>query len=90
MKNISDKHRDAKAAFLIDQQQKMLALYQNAGPEERAAIIRQIDGFLSVLSRDEQRFWRSVRQKLERFGENDPKKFNLAIWFGRKVRGGVQ
>ena len=66
MNNLSENQRNAKQAFLDNQQAKLLTQYKKADRGERAAIIRQIDGFLPVISGDEKRFWLSFRQQLER------------------------
>jgi hypothetical protein len=47
----------------------MLALYKQAGTSERNAIIKQIDSFLSVISKDEKLFWLKFRRKLELLNE---------------------
>ncbi len=69
MKNITQTQQDAKQAFLNRQQDVMLAIYQNAEQNERNAIIKQIDSFLSVVSKDEKLFWLKFRRKLEVLNE---------------------
>jgi hypothetical protein len=49
----------------------MLALYEKADTSERNAIIKHIDSFLSVVSKDEKTFWLKFRRKLEIL--NEPK-----------------
>ncbi len=70
MNNLTQNQKDAKQAYLDNQQAQMLLTYQNADTNERKAIIRQIDSFLPVTSsKDEQNFWLKFRQKLERLNE---------------------
>jgi hypothetical protein len=63
-------HKDAKQAYLSYQQEQMLALYSQANQSERNAIIKQIDTFLSVISKDEKLFWLKFRRKLETINES--------------------
>jgi hypothetical protein len=49
----------------------MLALYQKAQPSERKAIIKQIDSFLSVITKDEKIFWLKFLRRLEVLNESD-------------------
>ncbi len=69
MNNLTQAQQDAKQTYLNRQQAQMLAIYQNADNAERSAIIRQIDSFLPVITKDEKNFWRKFRQKLERLNE---------------------
>jgi hypothetical protein len=69
MNNLTQTQLDAKQAYLSKQQDEMLALYEKANTEERKAIIRQIDGFLSVIGQDQKIFWLQFRRKLERLNE---------------------
>ena len=70
MNNLTQNQKDAKQAYLGNQQAQMIARYENADQIERAAIIRQIDSFLPVTSsKDEKIFWLKFRQKLERLNE---------------------
>jgi hypothetical protein len=71
MKNIIQTQLDAEQAYLSYQQDQMLALYQKAQPSERKAIIKQIDSFLSVITKDEKIFWLEYRRKLEVLNEKD-------------------
>lgn len=48
MNNLIQNQRDAKQAYLDNQQAPMIARYQIADQTERAAIIRQIDSFLPL------------------------------------------
>jgi hypothetical protein len=48
----------------------MLALYENADTNERKAIIKQIDSFLSIVSPDAKTFWLKFRRKLEILNES--------------------
>lgn len=63
--NLTQPQREAKEAYLNNQQEKMLALYKNASLEEKKAIIKQIDSFLCVTSENEKVFWLKFRRKLE-------------------------
>ena len=74
MKNLTQTQADAKSAYLNRQQEIMLAHYQNADNTERTAIIRQIDSFLPVTSKDAKIFWLQFRQKLERLTEKKQEK----------------
>jgi hypothetical protein len=47
----------------------MLALYEKADTDERKAIIKQIDSFLSVVSKNGKIFWLKFRHKLEMLNE---------------------
>ncbi len=69
MNNLTQNPKDAKQAYLDNQQAQMLTRYQNADRKERVAIIKQIDSFLPVINGDEKKFWLSFRQKLERLNE---------------------
>jgi hypothetical protein len=75
MNNLTQNQRDAKQAYLDNQQAQMIARYEKANQNERAAIIRQIDGFLPTLKADEKSFWLKFRQKLERMNEQPETKF---------------
>jgi hypothetical protein len=70
MNNLSQINTNAKEAYLAYQSEKMLALYQTADKTERNAIIKQIDSFLSIISRDEKIFWLKFRRKLETINES--------------------
>ena len=63
--NLTQTQQDAKQAYLSQQQEIMLALYVKADTAERNAIIKHIDSFLSVVSRDETTFWLKFRLKLD-------------------------
>ncbi len=67
--NLTQTQQDAKQAYLTRQQDEMLAIYQKASNSERSAIIKQIDSFLSVISKDEKHFWLNFRRKLEVLNE---------------------
>ena len=71
MNNLTQTQLDAKQAYLSYQQDQMLALYQKAQPSERQATIKQIDSFLSVISRDEKLFWLKFLRRLEVLNESD-------------------
>jgi hypothetical protein len=68
--NLSQIQMNAKQAYLNYQSEQMLALYKQADKTERNAIIKQIDSFLSVISRDEKLFWLRFRRKLEAINES--------------------
>jgi hypothetical protein len=78
MNNLTQQQREAKEAYLNNQQEKMLALYKDSSITEKKAIIKNIDSFLSVTSKDEQIFWLKFRRKLERLIEP---KFSLGRVF---------
>ncbi|MDQ3131200.1 MAG: hypothetical protein M3Q99_10630 [Acidobacteriota bacterium] len=67
--NLTQTQQDAKQGYLNRQAEQMLALYQNADKTEQNAIIKQIDSFLSVISKDEKLFWLKFRRKLETLNE---------------------
>lgn len=69
MNNLTQTQQEAKNAYLDKQSEQMLALYKNAKPTERKAIIKNIDSFLSVVSNEEKRFWLKFRRKLEILNE---------------------
>jgi hypothetical protein len=69
MNNLTQTQTDAKQAYLNQQQQQMLALYEKADTSERNAIIKHIDSFLSTCNRDEKIFWLKFRRKLEVLNE---------------------
>ena len=56
MNNLTQTQQNAKQAYLNYQQEQMLAIYKQAQPSERQEIIKQIDSFLSVISKDEKLF----------------------------------
>lgn len=65
MNNLTQTQQEAKNAYLNNQQEKMLALYKDATITEKKAIIKSIDSFLPVISKDEKLFWLKFRRKLE-------------------------
>ncbi len=65
MNNLTQQQREAKEAYLNNQQEKMLAHYKNASITEKKAIIENIDSFLPVTSENEKVFWLKFRRKLE-------------------------
>ncbi len=73
--NLTQTQQDAKTAYLNYQSEKMIALYRNADKTERNAIIKQIDSFLSIISKDEKLFWLKFRRKLEMLNESAFSKF---------------
>jgi len=77
MNNLTQTQQDAKAAYLHQQSEQMLALYAKADTDERKAIIKQIDSFLSVVSPDAKTFWLKFRRKLETLNEKSSALFPL-------------
>ena len=69
MNNLSEKQRNAKQAYLNNQMEQMLSLYEKAVTSERKAIIGHIDSFLSTCNPDEKNFWLKFRSKLETLNE---------------------
>ena len=65
MNNLTQTQQDAKAVYLHKQSDQMLAFYDKADANERKAIIKQINSFLSVISKEEKLFWLKFRRKLE-------------------------
>lgn len=63
--------RQAKELYLKRQRSKVIDQLKNAGLEERKAVIRNIDGFLSTVTPDGKRFWLKVRREIERQIERD-------------------
>ena len=69
MNNLTQSQQDAKQAYLDRQREQMLDQYKQADADERAAIIRQIDSFLSAIPKDAKIFWLKFRYQLERLNE---------------------
>ncbi|HEY0460636.1 MAG TPA: hypothetical protein VGC97_15975 [Pyrinomonadaceae bacterium] len=69
MNNLTEKQRNAKEAYLNNQTEQMIALYEKADTSERKAIIGYVDSFLSGCNQEEKSFWLKFRQKLERLNE---------------------
>jgi len=70
MNNLSENQRNAKQAYLDNQQAKMLEHYETVSAKERAAIIKQIEAFLLVTSSTgEKTFWIEFRNKLKILGK---------------------
>ena len=69
MNNLTQTQQEAKNAYLDKQSEQMLNQYRNAKPTERKAIIKKIDSFLSVVSKEEKGFWLKFRRKLEILNE---------------------
>jgi hypothetical protein len=67
--NLTQNQLDAKQAYLNQQSEQMLALYEKATRNERNAIMRHIDSFLSTCNESEKAFWLKFRSKLERLNE---------------------
>jgi hypothetical protein len=67
--NLTQTQQEAKNAYLDKQSEQMLNQYRNAKPTERKAIIKNIDSFLSVISKEEKLFWLRFRRKLESLNE---------------------
>jgi hypothetical protein len=70
MNNLTQTQKEAKETYLNKQSEQMLALYEKADTNERKAIIKQIDSFLSVVSPDAKTFWLKFRRKLEMLNES--------------------
>ena len=68
--NLTQTQREAKQAYLNQQQEQMLSLYEKATREERNAIIKHVDSFLSTCNQDEKTFWLKFRRKLEKLNES--------------------
>ncbi len=77
MNNLTQTQQDAKQAYLNRQSEQMLALYENADTDERKAIIKQINSFVSVVSPDAKTFWLKLQQKLETLNEKSVALFPL-------------
>ncbi len=60
---------DAKQTYLNKQREQMLDQYRNANANERGAITRHIDSFLSVVLNDARIFWLKFRENLGRINE---------------------
>ena len=67
--NLTQSQMEAKEAYLNNQMEQMLSLYEKADTTERKAIIRHIDSFLSVCNQSEKSFWLKFRRKLEVLNE---------------------
>ena len=79
--NLTQTQLDAKQAYLNNQSEQMLALYQNADSNERKAIIKHIDSFLEVVPKDAKNFWLRFRHKLETLNEKSSVLFQLGEVF---------
>ena len=71
MNNLTQTQQDAKRAYLDKQRGQMLDQYKNADANERSAIIKHIDSFLSVVPNDARIFWLKFRENLERLDEQN-------------------
>lgn len=69
MNNLTQSQQSAKEAYLNQQQAQMLSLYEKANTEERNAIIKHVDSFLSTCNQSEKVFWLKFRRKLEVLNE---------------------
>jgi galactose-1-phosphate uridylyltransferase len=69
MNNLTQTQQDAKQSYLNNQREQMLDQYKNADANERGAIIKHIDSFLSIVPSDARIFWLKFREKLERLNE---------------------
>lgn len=69
MNKLTQTHLYGKQAPLDNQQAQMLASYRNADKSERSAIIKHIDSFLEIVSKDAKTFWLKFRQKLKTLNE---------------------
>ena len=67
--NLTQTQQNAKEAYLNKQAETMLAHYKTVNQSERKAIIKQIDSFLEVISKDEKIFWLKFRMKLVNLSE---------------------
>ena len=69
MNNLTQTQIEVKQAYLDRQAAQMVVIYQNANTNEKNAVIRQIDSFLSIVPKDSKTFWLRFRQRLERLNE---------------------
>jgi len=69
MNNLTQKQSGAKQAYLTQQIEQTVAQYEKADRSERNAIIRHIDSFLSMESKESKNFWLNVRHRLERLND---------------------
>jgi hypothetical protein len=67
--NLTQEKLDAKVAYLNQQSERMLTLYEKVTNDERKAIIGHIDSFLLTSNQSEKSFWLKFRSKLERLNE---------------------
>ena len=79
--NLTQTQLDAKQAFSDNQQAEMLAQYEKVSPNEREAIINQINAFLPVVSEDGKKFWTEFQSKLEKLNEQNTILFPLGEVF---------
>ena len=79
--NLTQTQLDAKQSFLDNQQAEMLAQYEKVSPNEREAIINQINAFLPVVSEDGKKFWTKFQSKLEKLNERKTILFPLGEIF---------
>lgn len=75
--NLTQTQANAKQALLTNQQEQMLALYQNAKQDEREAIMKQIEAFLPAISEEAKEFWQEFKAKLESLDKQSEILFSL-------------
>lgn len=67
--NLTQSAQNEKFSILEPQRKAVIVNFRNARKDERAAIIRHLDGILPTCERDERIFWLKVRRELERISE---------------------
>lgn len=69
MNNLPQSAANSKFTTLEPQRNAVIVHFRNARKDERAAVIRHLDGILPNCERDERIFWLKVRRELERINE---------------------
>lgn len=77
MNNLTQTPAETKQTCLDQQQEQMIALYQNAASTERKAIVKHIDSFFENASKEGKIFWLKFRLKLETVNEISSELFSL-------------
>jgi len=75
--NLTQTQQDAKDAYLNQQQEQMLKMYNVADSNERKAVASHINAFLPIISEAEKTFWLKFLNKLERIDETPKVLFSL-------------
>ncbi|HEX8195317.1 MAG TPA: hypothetical protein VF571_03825 [Pyrinomonadaceae bacterium] len=77
MNNLAQTQKDTKQTDLNQLQEQMIALYQEAGIDERNAILGHLNWFLSFASPEAKNFWLDCQQKLKAIDTDSPALFPL-------------
>lgn len=81
MNNLTHTQHDAKEAYLNQQSEQMLKMYNVADSAERQAVANHIYAFLPIVSEAEKIFWLKFLNKLETINEQPKVLFSLGEVF---------